>query len=104
MDIPTLDLIRRGVKALESIATALAPDPALNPEQQKSKLLLLRANVNCQIQRLGYDKDDYSKAKQMLAGIFEDKKSLKELSIEQLTEYSQTLQKLEGIKRDQENP
>lgn len=102
MDIPTLDLLRRGVKALESIAAALSPDP--EPTQDKSRLLLLRAEVNCQIQRLGYDKDDYRQAKQMLTGIFEDKTSLKELSASELTEYIQTLRKLEGMKRDQENP
>lgn len=101
MDIPTLDLLRRGVKALESIAQSLAPDPGPTQEQQRAKTLLLRAEVNCQIQRLGYDKDDYRQAKQMLASIFEGKTSLKELSIEQLTEYIQTLRKLEGMKRDQ---
>jgi hypothetical protein len=103
MDIPTLDLLRRGVRALESIAAALAPESELNLENQKAKLLLLRAKVNCQIKRLGYDQDDFTKAKQMLAGIFEGKTSLKELSVEQLTEYAQTLRKLEGMKRDQEN-
>ena len=100
MDIVTLDLLRRGVRALESIAQALTqPEPA-NPESDQTRHLLLSASVRCQVQRLGYDQDDYAQAKKLLASTFDGKTTLKELSIAQLTEYAKLLRDLEGLKND----
>lgn len=104
-------LLERIATALESIAFSLArqqPQPApaelpvLIDESNKSKHLILSAQVRCMLQRLEYDKDDWTQAKKLLASTFEGKVSLKQLSILQLTEYAQQLQKLEDIKLDHE--
>jgi hypothetical protein len=106
MDIRVLELIERGVKALESIATSLSThqsptqdNPAVD-ESHLSRHLILCADVRCQIQRLGYGKDDYAQAKKLLANTFEGETSLKKLSIAQLTEYAKSLRLLEGLKND----
>lgn len=102
-------LLERIATALESIAFSIARQqpqpaptdlPALIDESNKSKHLILSAQVRCMLQRLGYDKDDWSQAKKLLSSTFDGKVSLKQLSIVQLTQYAQQLQKMEDIKLD----
>jgi hypothetical protein len=99
MDLPILDLLRRAVTALESIAKSLEPtttQPTTPPtdESQRARHIILSTKVRNQLHELGYDQEDYLQAKKLLASTFEGKTALKQLTFAQLTEFAQTLNKL----------
>jgi hypothetical protein len=103
MDIPILDLLRRAVTALESIATSLkrtAQDPTPEiTDPKSSQHQLLSAEIRVQIGRIGYAENDHAKAKQLLTALFPGKVSLKELTMSELAEYARKLRQVEIIQR-----
>ena len=71
-------------------------------ESGKAKHLILSARIRNELVEMGYDQDDWLQARKLLASSYDGKKSLRELSILQLTEYFAQVKNLKQLKIDAE--
>jgi hypothetical protein len=100
METRIFDLLERAVIALESIAQPLCqPLPDID-ESERPEHMVLANEVRIQLKRLGFDRDNHTPAKKLLASMFIGKTALSELTIIDLTRYAQLLRVLEGYGRE----